>query len=251
MNTEEMSKKTYAFVSIITVVKDDFVHIQKTIESVLQQDFCDFEYLIIDGGSTDGTQETIRSYEPACHVVSESDDGLYDAMNKGVRCAQGEWIVFMNSGDVFAGPDVLSRIFARNIDADFIYSDTLFSDGTIAVCDHVKNRIIHQSLIYKKKIHDEVGNYINWNNLTAADYFFFQLAKKKRWVKTDVIISIFEKGSHSSRCAHFRQKILIDMLLGNIHWIVGMIIVLFHPFYNFSKRMLLRAKKHFSLYPNL
>lgn len=228
-------------ISIITVVLNDVNFIGKTIESVLSQKFKDYEYIIVDGGSTDGTVDVIKRYKiDIGGVIIGNDSGIYDAMNKGLRAARGDWVLFMNCRDVFADNDVLSRIFFKLNDADFIYSDTLMSDGELAVCDIAANRIIHQSLIYKRAIHDEVGFYVNKPGFTAADYLFFQLAKHKKWFKTDVVISVFEKGSYSSRIDHFKQKIAIDMMFGNVNKYFGCAIIVFHPIYNFIKKHIFR-----------
>lgn len=109
--------------SIITVNRNMVDEIGATLESALAQDYSDFELIVIDGASSDGSQDIIASFGPRLsHWVSEPDRCLYDAMNKGVTAARGEWILFMNSGDRFAAPDVLSRVFAGNHDdADILY----------------------------------------------------------------------------------------------------------------------------------
>ena len=115
-------------VSIITVVYNDVSHIQQTMNSVLSQTYKHIEYIVIDGGSTDGTVDIINSLKyKLSFFVSERDKGIYDAMNKGVAHANGEWVVFMNSGDSFYDSNVLEHIF--NIYNDkgegYIYGDTL------------------------------------------------------------------------------------------------------------------------------
>ena len=95
-------------ITVITVVLNDEVHIQKTIESVLNQTWSDLEYIIIDGGSTDHTLSIIEKFRSKIHyLVSESDSGIYDAMNKGIRHAHGEFTHFMNSGDTFENSMVI------------------------------------------------------------------------------------------------------------------------------------------------
>src|SRR4051794_23872669 len=88
-------------VSVVTVVLNDIHNIESTIQSVLSQRDCSIEYIVIDGGSTDGTIEVISRYlDRIQHYRSERDDGIYCAMNKALDLATGEWIVFMNSGDL-------------------------------------------------------------------------------------------------------------------------------------------------------
>jgi glycosyltransferase involved in cell wall biosynthesis len=99
-------------ISIVTIVFNDKKGLEKTILSVLSQEFNDFEFIIIDGGSTDGTKEVIDKYKDNIDFyISEKDQGIYDAMNKGVTIANGRWLNFMNAGDIFYSSKVLSSIF--------------------------------------------------------------------------------------------------------------------------------------------
>lgn len=100
-----------ALFTIVTVSYNCCSLIEKTIKSVLQQDYHDTEYIIIDGESTDGTVEIIKKY--AQHLAfwcSEPDGGIYQGMNKGISHAKGEWILFLNAGDVFAETNVLTKV---------------------------------------------------------------------------------------------------------------------------------------------
>ena len=87
-------------VSVVTVCLNAVNEIERTMLSVLDQTYTNIEYIVIDGGSTDGTVDIIRKYQDRiAHFISEPDKGLYDAMNKGIDLATGEWINFMNAGD--------------------------------------------------------------------------------------------------------------------------------------------------------
>ena len=98
-------------ISVITVVLNDVKNIEKTILSVVNQKSSNFEYLIIDGGSNDGTIEVIQKYKDKINlIISEPDKGLYDAMNKGLKFARGEWIFYLNSSDEFLQNTVLSCV---------------------------------------------------------------------------------------------------------------------------------------------
>lgn len=109
---KSLGEKSGPLITIITVTYNAGESLRQTIESVLCQTYRNFEFIIIDGGSSDGTVEIIKSYEDAIDFwISEKDSGIYNAMNKGVRLASGEWVNFMNSGDELAAGDVLSRIF--------------------------------------------------------------------------------------------------------------------------------------------
>ena len=101
-------------ISVITVCYQAAETLQKTILSVRQQYYQPLEFIVVDGGSTDGTRDIIsRHQDIITRWVSEPDRGIYDAMNKGVSMATGEWVIFMNAGDTFAANDVLLRIYKK------------------------------------------------------------------------------------------------------------------------------------------
>jgi acetyltransferase-like isoleucine patch superfamily enzyme len=113
-------------ISVVTVVFNDVLDIEKTILSVINQDYDNLEYIIIDGGSSDGTVEIIKKHaNKIAYWVSEQDKGIYDAMNKGIDKVTGDWINFMNSGDIFTDNHILSSVFVSEIynGIDVIYGD--------------------------------------------------------------------------------------------------------------------------------
>ena len=124
-------------VSIITVCFNAEQGIRTTIESVLSQEYSDYEYIIKDGGSTDATLTILKEYESAFEkkgisyeIISEKDHSLYEAMNIGILHSHGKWLNFMNAGDEFADDKVLSGVF-QNFhveDVDILYGDNLIED---------------------------------------------------------------------------------------------------------------------------
>ena len=107
--------------SIITVNYNNKEGLRKTIESVIHQSFRDFEYIVIDGGSTDGSAEVLKEYDAQIsYWVSEPDGGIYQGMNKGIAKATGEYLNFMNSGDCFYSSEILEKVSSYQSDADFI-----------------------------------------------------------------------------------------------------------------------------------
>ena len=117
-------------ISIITVCRNDINGLQNTFASIQAQDFHDIEWCVIDGNSSDGTVAWLRDkHKLKGSWLSEPDNGIYDAMNKGVLLSTGRYILFMNSGDEFAGPNVISNIVHHinyeKITPDFIYGDSL------------------------------------------------------------------------------------------------------------------------------
>lgn len=124
-----MEKKP--LISVITVTYNAGKVIEKTLKSLEEQTFKDFEHLVIDGKSGDDTLAKIRSYDlPQTNIISEPDKGLYDAMNKGLRNAKGEYVIFLNAGDAFHQADTLDN-YARVAKEgyDIIYGDTVIVDG--------------------------------------------------------------------------------------------------------------------------
>jgi glycosyltransferase involved in cell wall biosynthesis len=108
-------------ITIITISFNTERFIEGTILSVIHQQYVNVEYIIIDGGSTDGTSEIVSKYMDKISLyVSEPDNGIYDAMNKGVSYATGEWILFMNAGDSFYSADVIDNVFHEGIDDDIV-----------------------------------------------------------------------------------------------------------------------------------
>lgn len=117
-------------VSIITVVYNNEADIRYTLDSVAKQTYADKEYIVIDGGSTDGTLPLIERYGNAItRLVSEPDRGIYDAMNKGLALARGEYVLFLNSGDEFFDEGTLAHIFTRTDNADIYYGETKLVDS--------------------------------------------------------------------------------------------------------------------------
>ena len=112
--------------SVITINYNNCDGLRKTIESVVNQTYKDFEYIVIDGGSTDGSVDVIKEYADRIdYWVSEPDKGIYNAMNKGVDVAKGQYHNFMNSGDVFCSTDTIERVFESNPIADIICGNVL------------------------------------------------------------------------------------------------------------------------------
>ena len=113
-------------VTIITVCRNHAQELERTIRSVESQTWQEKEYLVIDGASTDDSLDVIKAHETSItRWISEPDQGIYDAMNKGVRMARGEWVIFMNAGDTFASDDTLQRVFGSPQNADVIYGDVI------------------------------------------------------------------------------------------------------------------------------
>lgn len=115
--------------SVITIVYNNVRDIERTLLSVLNQTYPNIEYLVIDGASTDGTLEIIKKYESRLSkLITEKDQGIYDAMNKGLALATGDYVLFMNSGDELYAPDTVEKVFSTATDADIYYGETEMYD---------------------------------------------------------------------------------------------------------------------------
>lgn len=111
--------------SVVTIVYNNARDIERTMLSVLNQTYTGIEYIVVDGASNDGTLEIIKRYENRiAKLVSEKDKGIYDAMNKGLALATGDYLIFMNSGDEFYANDTVAKVFATAPDADIYYGET-------------------------------------------------------------------------------------------------------------------------------
>jgi len=129
-------------ITVITVVFNDASHIEPTMLSVLNQSYSNIEYIVIDGGSTDGTVDIIKKYaDRLAYWVSEPDGGIYPAMNKGLEHATGEWVNFMNSGDTFVDVDVIKDIFQNEE-----YSPDVQVIGGHIINHHSGDSSIHKAL---------------------------------------------------------------------------------------------------------
>jgi len=197
--------------SIITINKNNAVGLKKTIHSVVCQTNIDFEYLIIDGASDDESVEIIKKYSNSItYWISEPDTGIYNAMNKGIRKAQGNYCLFLNSGDWLVSPETLSNVFReiKNNHSDIFYSDRKNSNNKIIrypeflTIDYLARRPInHQNSLIKRSLFFEHGFY-NENLKIASDWEFFL---KELWeykstffhLKTN--ISVFDTSGISSR----------------------------------------------------
>lgn len=172
--------------SIITINLNNLVGLQKTMQSVFEQNFSGYEYIIIDGDSTDGSKEYInQSAQKLFYSVSERDNGVYDAMNKGIAKATGTFLMFLNSGDCLVNQNVLTHLnrYIQRATSDIYYGDIQITDmtGQVSVLQYPSEltlsfwntaTINHQASLIKSSLFPEMGKYDATFSL-AADYVFF------------------------------------------------------------------------------
>ena len=136
-----MNEITKPWLSIITVCYNDAKNLSRTLQNIREQRSKTIQLIVVDGDSTDDTKSVIRSYQDVItDWISEKDGGLYHAMNKGLRLAKGEYIVFLNAGDVFHDPQVISFIYHHHHNEEILYGDAVFVDqeGTFKSSRHKK-----------------------------------------------------------------------------------------------------------------
>jgi glycosyltransferase involved in cell wall biosynthesis len=167
--------------SIITVSLNSKDTIEATIQSVLNQKFTNYEYLIIDGGSKDGTLDILEKYQTqgALTYLSEPDAGIYYAMNKGVKQSKGDWIYFLGSDDIFFDESVLHDVYinVKSSIVEVIYGNVKFLHSGVTYdgfFDHEKistKNICHQALFVNKTVYDKIGLF-NTEYKMSADFEF-------------------------------------------------------------------------------
>jgi len=227
-------KQPECLVSIVTIVFNGEMHIEQTINSVLAQKYSPIEYIIIDGGSTDGTLRKIEKYKNRIdHFISEPDDGIYHAINKGISLARGDLIGLIHCGDYYE-PDAVSDAVDSflNTGADVIYGDLKIveeagGESVIRVVqgDHnnLKNRmsIHHPATFVSRKCYMQHGLY-DTKYRSAADYDFFLklFLSNVNFHHVDKVLANFRSGgtSGSNFKLATRENICIrQKRLGNLH----------------------------------
>ncbi|MCR5444411.1 MAG: glycosyltransferase [Bacteroidales bacterium] len=174
--------------SIITVNLNNRDGLQKTIESVVSQTFRDFEWIIIDGGSTDGSKELIEQYaDHFSYWISEPDKGIYNAMNKGIKVANGEYLQFLNSGDSLYEKDTLQKVFNGSDTYDILFGSCIVHDPYAGIYEHgakdtmftafqlLSKSLPHQASFIKKKLFNKYGFYDEKFKICADMKFFYDV----------------------------------------------------------------------------
>jgi glycosyltransferase involved in cell wall biosynthesis len=193
--------------SIITINYNDKIGLEKTINSIINQSWKDFEFIVIDGGSADGSKEVLEKYQKQIsYSISEPDSGVYNAMNKGIRSAKGKYVIFMNAGDSFYNKNVLNNV-NRNFDSNLglLYGNAFCVENNV----HVRNQIppsklnfsffydsglIHQACFIKKELFDNYF-YYNESYKIASDWelFIYTIcAKNETYLYVNEMICIYD-----------------------------------------------------------
>lgn len=222
--------------TVITINYNNAAGLEKTIKSVLSQTWKEFEYIVIDGGSTDGSKEVIELYaDKITYWVSEPDKGIYNAMNKGIKQAKGEYLQFLNSADIYADENVLGKVFKNNTYTDSILRgiqicdyEPIFrrfnhGDKTLNLYDIYSDALQHQATFIKRNLFDKYGLY-DEKYKAISDWKFFMQAilgdETSLFLNFDIIIfdmsGISTNPQLISLMLNEREQMLSELLPQNL-----------------------------------
>lgn len=189
-------------ISIITVSYNAVKTIEHTILSVIHQSYKNIEYIILDGGSTDGTVDIIKKYQNhLSYWASEPDKGIYDAMNKGICMARGEWLNFMNCGDCFYTKNVLAEVFSKDYsDFDILYGQTEFVSSfykkikcPAPLAEITQNMVFsHQSTFIRSSLMKKDPYDLTYKIISDYHFFLKQYQKHTAFKELDVVVASYD-----------------------------------------------------------
>jgi glycosyltransferase involved in cell wall biosynthesis len=198
-------------VTIIVPTYNSEAKLEKCLRSILNQSYSNIELLIIDGGSTDNTLKIIKKYQsehPSFRYVSEPDKGIYDAMNKGIALASGDWLYFIGSDDYIFDEAVFEEIFTNTslIGNDVIYGDVWNEHlngryaGVFSYEKLTETFICHQAIIYHRRVFEKLGSFNTDYRVYAHIALDIQAFcnKELTWGYTDTIIAFYGAGGYSA-----------------------------------------------------
>ncbi|MDB5120202.1 MAG: hypothetical protein JWN56_1420 [Sphingobacteriales bacterium] len=197
-------------ISVITVSLNRGYEIEKTVQSVLTQTYQNLEYWVIDGGSTDETHQLLQKYQNQLSFVSEKDNGIYHAMNKGIVKSNGDYLLFLNAGDSFYSDLSLQTLIDQSAYEDLVYGDMLMKEPThtwtktfpeLLTFDFFLNDFLpHPATLIKRSLFSSIGLF-NENNKIVSDWEFFTHAVCKcntSYKHVNSISSVFNTDGISS-----------------------------------------------------
>ncbi|MBR6962388.1 MAG: glycosyltransferase [Prevotella sp.] len=204
-------------ISVITVVYNDAANIRKTMESFFSQSWPNKEYIVIDGGSADGTADIIKEYaDRLAYWCSESDDGIYDAMNKGISKVNGDWINFLNSGDFYVNDKSLEEIMnkAISLNADVVFGNSLEVDNSTI------NSILASADLSLLEMAPTFRHGSSIVRTTVQKAFMFDLTKKKSLgysLDWEMIYRIYKSGRRFQKANVFLQAYRKDGVSNHVY----------------------------------
>lgn len=214
--------------SLITINFNNKDGLKKTIDSVVDQTFKGFEWIVIDGGSTDGSRELLEQYaDHFAYWVSEPDCGIYNAMNKGIDHAQGEYLQFLNSGDWLNAPTTLQEFFATPLEGDIVYGDQDYYEGN-RLAESRKHpdalslkylyewSLGHSSSFIKRELLAETHYNENYRIVSDWEFFLKKALENKSFVHRPITVGCFDMSGISmanQELLHEERDSVVESLL--------------------------------------
>jgi glycosyltransferase involved in cell wall biosynthesis len=246
-------KKKQPLFSIITVVLNNDKYLEKTIKSVINQKSKNFEYIIIDGGSKDSSLEIIKKYKNKInYFVSEKDNGIYDAFNKGMKIARGKFICIVNSDDILKNNalSIIKNYIDQNPKIDFIFGSVIKHWGVLHGYRPEKIKYSwgfyssHSTGFYvKRESAKKIGLYnLKYKYHADYDYFYRMIVKKKMKgiaTKKNEIVGIFRRGGFSSKIS-YRKSFFEELKIryDNNQNILSILIIATYKFFKHFKKII-------------
>lgn len=228
--------------TIITINRNNAAGLERTMQSVTAQTRKDFEYVVVDGASTDGSQDVIWNHAAAIddriQWISEPDSGIYSAMNKGIRMATGDYVQFLNSGDCLASKDVVERMYCaleQNDSPSILYGNMLkampdgqtrrdrcFAGKSITLKGFIRGSLNHSPAYIKKSLFEKYGLYDERLKIVSDWKWYLQaiVLGEETPVYTDIDVTRFDMTGISETNAELREserrKELMEMIPAGI-----------------------------------
>ncbi len=244
--------------SIITITRNNLCGLQETVQSVCAQSSADFEYIVVEGAGTDGAAEWLQAQLPLFRVAgksirfrSEPDTGIYNAMNKGLRMASGEYCLFLNSGDCLVDGRVVEQVLPLLQGADVYYADAIFyTDGQttkrlypdrLSFDFFYEDSLCHQAVFYRRNVLQSIGGYDETYRLIADWVLNVRLLRANhRFVHIPLVVARYDMQGLTSgssgyeKCMVERERFYQENGFRHIHlrmWIKRKWHQLLHFFY--------------------
>lgn len=211
--------------SIITINYNNLEGLRKTIDSVASQTWRDFEWIVVDGGSSDGSRELIEEYAAkGCFAwwCSEKDKGVYNAMNKGIKQAQGEFVNFLNSGDCYFEKTVLEKVFSTSINCDILYCNCAFGTFSkyhvpklpdeITLTYLYKKSICHPSSFIRKQLLESIPYDEKYKIVSDWKNWLIWYTNGCSFEFKNILVSLFDTSGISSKGSELQNKERLEVL---------------------------------------
>ena len=206
-----------ARISIVTVTYNCNLDFRRTLESIGDQNYPHYELVVIDGGSSDNTLENLKGFNKPLKVISEPDDGIYDAMNKGIALAGGEWIIFLNAGDVFYSNNTLSEVSVSfDFSGDLLFGNVQLDNGIVknqklTYGYLLRYNICHQSM-FIRKMWIQARRYKTRYKFIADNALLIEHYNSLSYKKIDCIVATYDTNGISSQSLN-KKRIWYEKLI--------------------------------------